>query len=203
MIGIDLSLRSTGLVHINENGELIRFKLVQPSAKEYQDESNLIYNAEEILTFIGRVNPSVIGLEDLSYNSISSSKDLIAGNFWYLRTQLKIHYPEIPLMIVPVLSWRSPLFTKAERSEKKENDKSLKILKDKLKTIKSKKEKQELAKENEELILKSNIKYLTYNKLPDEIKYEFSEYNYNNGLFDLSDAYWIANYIKEIKYGSI
>ena len=202
MVGIDLSLRSTGLVHL-KNGELNQFQLVQPSPKDYQDESILIYNSDVILKFIAETKPYVIGLEDLSYNSISSSKDLIAGNFWYLRTQLKIHYPEIPIIIVPVLSWRSPLFNKAERDKKKENDKLLKILKEQLKAIKSKKEKQELAKANEELILNSNIKYLTYEKLPEEVKCQFIEYGYNNGAFDLSDAYWIANYIKGIKYGIV
>jgi hypothetical protein len=192
-VGIDLSLRSTGLVYMGKNGE-VKYKLVMSDSKNLNDEELLIYNAHEIYKFIKKCNPSKIALEGLSFNSVSSSKDIIAGNFWYLRAELCKLCPDIEVEIVPVLTWRSKLFNKEERTLLKENNTKVKELKKVLMTL-PKEEKTKAVLENEQLILNSDIKYVTWAKLPEPYKSEFHKIGIRKGCYDLSDAYHICNHI--------
>lgn len=198
-VSIDLSMRSTALVAMDDDGS-INYKLVISDSKKINDEQLLMYNAIEIVDFINKHKPKYVGLEGLSFGSISGSKDIIAGNFWYVRTQIYQHC-DVELEIIPVLTWRSPLFDKEERKTLKENDKLVKQLKKDMKEIKSKTEKSRILKENEELILKASIKYLTWEKLPVNIRNMFQEVGFTKGCFDLTDAYFIANHLRS-KYAS-
>ena len=197
VIGIDLSLRSTGLVYLNDNE--FDYRLIVTDSKKLNDEELLIHNTNEILKFINKYEPEYIALEGLSFGSVSSSKDIIAGNFWHLRTELFKNWSgKSKIEIIPVLTWRSPLFDKDERKLLKENTKELAVRKKAL-VGKSKEEKKIFTEENAELTLKSNIKYLTWCKLPEPIKNTFKEVGFTKGGFDLTDAYFIAKHI-ENKY---
>jgi hypothetical protein len=195
VIGIDLSLNSTGLVHMSDNYEMVH-ALVKPDPKKFTSEERLDFVAEQVINFISTTGADVIGLEDLSYNSISSSKDEIAANFWRVRCEIKRAFPTIPLHIVPVLSWRSPLFNKVERDKLKADTKFFKEIKAELKLIKDKVIKAEKVLEHQDLIQNTNIKYLTYCKLPVDIQATFNNVGLNKGAFDLSDAYFIANHLR-------
>lgn len=190
-LGIDLSLRSTGLVFLSDTD--IQYQLV--NNKKLDDESLILSNFSEITSFIEKTKPTNIGIEGLSFGSISSSKDIIAGNFWYLRTQLYHMFPNIKVDIIPVLTWRSKLFNKEERQELKKNETALKTFKRQLMHIPQNEKKQYLL-DNQDLVLKANIKYLTYCKLPSTIQDMFHVYGFTKGTFDLSDAYFIADYLK-------
>lgn len=190
LIGIDLSMRSTGLTYKNED-ELI-FDSINPSAKTYNDELLLSYNAKMVCNFIDKFDIDVICLEGLSHNSISSSKDLIAGNFWHVRIAIKERYPEIPLYVVPVKSWREPLFTKEERKKISECTKEFKELKKLMKGC-NKTERQGLSEGNEGIILGSDIKYQTYLKLPEDIRERLKD---NSAKYDITDSYFIVKHVE-------
>lgn len=188
-MGIDLSLRSTAVVNINKNG--ITYKLVTSSSKNLNDEELLLYNQREIRQIIKSCNPDKIALEGLSFGSLSGSKDILAGNFWMIRSMIKQDFPDIKLTIKPVTSWRNKLFTKDERLELKENTIKVKVLKEQIKKM-NKIEKTNILIENEELILRSSIKYLTWLKVPEPLKSEFKYYGFNKGCFDFTDAYFLC-----------
>lgn len=186
-IGIDLSLRSTGLCFSSERK--VVFELVQ--LKKENDEELIIESSTKILEFINNLRKKeevdYINLEGLSFGSTSSSKDILAGNFWFLRCILKTELPDIPLRIIPVSSWRSPLFNKEERRSMKESDQKMK----ELKKLKNKDLKDEI-KSLDEL---SSIKHQTYLKLPEIALNNLPKgLTGKNGLYDLTDAYFISRF---------
>lgn len=182
-LGIDLSLRSAGLCFNNE------FKLIQIT--KLNDEELLIEISNQICSFIHKCKPNEINIEGLSFNSISGSKDIIAGNFWYLRCRIHCEFPDIPINIIPVTQWRNPLFTKEERKQLKENVKILKENKISLKGLIGE-ERKEAQLKNKELELNASIKYNTFLKLPDDIKNIINNITQDEGRWDLTDAYWIS-----------
>lgn len=198
-IGIDLSLRSTGIVAYNGGDGPFdcQFALLKTDVKKHNDEVLLRYNTAQILEWLHGQCINQIAIEGLSYNGKSASKDLIAANYWYLRMELKRVYPDAPLHILPVTLWRSPLFSKAENKELTANKKLLKQYKADLKKIKDKGQKKEFVAAHVDLVLNSNIKYLTFNKLPEGLQKHFGTYGFANGTFDLSDAWHIAKYTHE------
>ena len=147
------------------------------------------------MEFINKHKPTHIGLEGLSFGSVSGSKDILAGNFWFVRTMISQIFPDIKITIVPVLTWRSKLFTKEERAKLKEYDLEVKKLKKLLPSM-DKESKKIALEQNEEIILKSNIKYVTWEKVPEPFKSKFKELKFNKGCFDVTDAYFIAKYIE-------
>ena len=195
IFSIDLSLRSTGIVF--SNGETLKYDLIKTKADELNGEELLDFTAKYIINFIHNYcpQPDLIVIEGLSFNSVSSSKDIIAGNFWHTRVALKKEFPTVPLEIVEVLSWRSPLFVKQERDLLNVNKKLVAILKEEMKLL-SKAEKKVVALENEQLILDSNIKYLTYMKVPEPYRSEFNKFGFNSGCFDLADSYFINQFAR-------
>lgn len=182
-LGIDLSLRSAGLCFNNE------FKLIQIA--KLNDEELLIEIANQICSFIHNCKPVEINIEGLSFNSISGSKDIIAGNFWYLRCRIHTEFPTIPINIIPVTQWRNPLFTKEERKMLKENTTFFNKNKISLTGLKGE-ERKEAQLKNKELEMNASIKYNTYLKLPDDIKDIINNITQDAGRWDLTDAYWIS-----------
>jgi hypothetical protein len=194
-VGIDLSLNSTGIVVLcSEDIEKMNYCLIQSSLK---GEERLDKNASDIINFLTEMKPDAIGIEDLSYNSISSSKDEIAANFWRVRCEIKRFFPTLPVSIIPVLSWRSPLFNKAERDQLKFDTAAYKALKKEVMATKDKGIKAELLLGNEDLINKANIKYLTLKKLPQDVQEVVECLGYTKGAFDISDAWHIANHLRK------
>jgi len=190
VIGIDLSLRSTGICY-NDNNETFKFALVCPDAKKYNDEPLVAYMTQEIINFIEdcpRI-PDAIHLEGLSFGSISGSKDILAGNFWHLRVALWNAY--MAADIIPVTSWRSPLFNKEERKLLKENVAAVKKIKEQAKG-KSLAERKEIAAANALTILGADVKYCTYMKLPEDVKQIIECVTIDKSRFDLCDAYFLS-----------
>lgn len=184
-------MRSTGLVYTR--GDDLEYKLVTSSSKKINNEELIVYNVESICDFINICRPNQINLEGLSFGSASSSKDILAGNFWTLRVEIHKRF-DIPVNIIPVLTWRSPLFDKAERQQHKAYEKQLKELKASIKGIKSRKDKQAILAENNEIVNNANIKYLTWKKLPANIASQFEDVGLDKGGYDLTDAYFLAKH---------
>lgn len=196
-IGMDISMRCSGIVCISEH--LIEYYTIKTNSKTLNNEELLIHIWNEICKIITRFEPDIINLEALSLNSISREKDIIDGLHWYIRTNLKLYFPSIRLNIVEVKSWREELFTKEERKQLKEFKTKLKEVQQQIKNCASKIDKQLLLMDNEDVILNSNIKYLTWLKLPEPLKSEFKKLGFNGGCFDLTDAYFIAKWEKHEK----
>jgi hypothetical protein len=189
VLGLDISMRSSGMYCDGE------FKLIQYTTKQFNDELLFYNNSLSVLKFIEEMEPTEINIEGLSYNSISGEADKIAGNYWYIRTQIKLLYPEIKLNTLQVTEWRNPLFNKIERKQLADDKKKLKALKESMSYTKmSTKEKHEFAIANEDLILDCDIKSLTYKKLPDEIKLKIEKLTTNKSKFDCADAYFISSH---------
>ena len=196
ILGIDLSMRSTGCCLIIN--DVANFILIQPSDKEYTEEKLLIHISKEILTWIDSFSiiPDYINIEGLSLNSQSNSKDILYGNFWHLRCNLYQKYPNVNINVIPVQSWRSPLFNKEERKEIKEADKKVKELKKEIKNLK-KLEKSKILLDNEDIIYKANIKYQTFLKLPSDVSKTITDINKHDGKYDLTDSYFITKFVKK------
>ena len=90
-IGIDISLRTTACVAIKNDKTICGCSWVTSNPKEINDEDLLIYNSDKINYFIDMWSKyeKRLCIEGLSFNSVSSNKDLIAANFWYTRVKLK------------------------------------------------------------------------------------------------------------------
>jgi hypothetical protein len=166
---IDLSLRSTGVCIMDWAGKLIDAKLFTPSAKEWNDEELLMHIAESITEFLKKFSVSAIAIEGLSFNSFSSEKDKINGNFWHLRCALKEAFPEVPIGIIPVNSWRNHLLSKEEQREIKKS------------------------------AIKDAIKKACVLRLPKEVEEAFSHnINANKHpskcIYDLTDAYFLGKF---------
>ena len=191
IVGIDLSLRSTGICAVDFKGNLIDFTLIQSDSKTLNDEELLQYNSTEIVNFtdkIWRANQylgvkaavehpewvlSKIIIEGLSFGGISGNKDILQGNFWVLRTKLKEFGRDIPIEICPVTKWRSKVISKVEQREAKKNDP------------------------------KNGLKLACVEKLPSDVRDRFEKYLDENGikrtkskdpLWDICDAYWISKH---------
>lgn len=166
---IDLSLRSTGVCVTDYTGELIEFRLFTPSAKEWNDEALLMHIAECITSFLSKFDITAIAIEGLSFNSFSSEKDKINGNFWHLRCALKETFPEALIGIIPVNSWRNHLLSKVEQKAAKDSGG------------------------------KDAIKKACVVRLPRSVEERFSSYLSRNKLpskcmFDLTDAFFIGQF---------
>lgn len=189
IMGIDLSLRSTG-ISFNEQFELIQIE-------KLNDEELIIEICKRICDLIEKFNPIEINLEGLSFNSISGSKDIIAGLFWNLRCKISQQFSNIKVNIIPVTTWRSPLFNKEDNKALKEGKKEFKLKKKSIKGLKGV-DRKEAIEYNQILESKANIKQYTFDKLPSHIKEKIINKTDGKGCYDLSDAYFISQYRKSI-----
>lgn len=167
-IGIDQSKRSTAVVAIDKKGNLKDFVVI--AVKEYDQEALIAEQWSKLNLFLCPPRPiHAIAIEGLSFNSVGAGKDLLAGLFWYIRTRLYLEYGNVPVGIIPVLSWRCKVLNKEEQ-------KSIRALK-----------------------LKDGLKKAVVAKLPFEVKARFEEYIRVNGfkkeaIYDLADAYHLSVY---------
>lgn len=191
-LGIDQSKRSTGCVLLNDKGELHSFRLICNS--ELDNEDMLIYQFAELSYWISEnideVEDSVKGLiEGLSFGSVGSGKDFLAGIFWYLKARFKTLYGGDYggfLGTVPVSMWRSKVLTKEEQKEAKASG-------------------------------KDGLKWAVFNKLSATTRKQFADYvemhkdqinkakdpkikagskskKYTDAMWDLADAHMIAQH---------
>jgi len=184
-LGIDPSLRSTGIVAINECNDIVFKKLIiVPSV--HKDEENIIMMGEEIAQQVSLILETndilAFGYERLAFNAPSGVKDKISGSYWYNRICLKElcslyeSFPFPPEMVSPG-SWRKSVVTKEDRKEAKEAG------------------------------IKIDLKEKALTKLPPSVKIDIINFIEEYGLkhahaYDLCDAYWIARYVKENYVGN-
>lgn len=209
-LGIDPSLRSTGIVAINDDAEIVFQKLIIVPGS-YKDEDNIVVMGEAMSTFIGTIleQHSIVsfGYERLAFNAPSCVKDKIAGSYWYNRicmkelTHLYESFPWPPELVSPA-GWRKKLIDKNDRIEMKEAKAKISEL---MKLKKEAKGDMIRVKELTEEISKFkkiNLKEKVLTRLPNDVKIDIIDYLNEYGLkkdhaYDLTDAYWIAVYIKD------
>lgn len=184
ILGIDQSKRSTAITALDMQGNLKDFLLINPP-KELDKEDLLLYQWEEIRHFIERQKyyngfQPIVGaaLEGLSFGSVGAAKDLLAGLQWYVRARFVVEYPEIPLGVIPVASWRSKILSKTEQASYKKQYK------------------------------KDGLKVGVIEKLPKEVLEKFEDYvkghedrirevkgsQWKDSLYDLGDSWGIAKH---------
>lgn len=202
-IGLDISLRSTGVV-VLEDDKIKTFQIFDPEPS-IKEEELLIKNAKDISEFIHMVSENStgkIGIEGFSFGAISGSKDMLFANTWMVRCALKQLgiLDRFKLSIIPVTSWRSPLFNKEERKSLKDAKDILKKNKVSLRGLKGQ-DRLNAMETNRHLESNASIKVQTMKKLPLTIQSLFLNYIIETGrkedqVFDLCDAYNIAKYLK-------
>lgn len=168
-IGCDISLRSSG-ISIVENNKLVECFIYQPSEKCYEQliTDSFFFYYDFFKKMNDKYDIEQINIEDLSFNSISSTKDILATNYWNIRVilhNLKIHY-----QIFSPSNWR------------------------KINEIIPKDKKQKIYKEE---LGKNYLKILAMNKLDEETKEFIMNYCEKNKLkkdshFDIIESYFIG-----------
>ena len=173
-LGIDQSKRSTGLVLVDQNGVLFDYKLLCNSKLDH--EELILWQWQELVNFLSdnlnspyELKGSLI--EGLSFGSVGGGKDFLAGLQWYFRCQMKDGYEKY-LGTCPVSLWRSQVLTIEEQREAKK-------------------------------LGKDGLKIACFEKLPWEVQEAFKEYTRKistkkTAVYDLTDAYWIAQHCKKI-----
>jgi hypothetical protein len=179
IVGGDLSLRSSALVAMDLQYNLLDFELVTPSKDYFNDEDLLNYNAWQMVHFLRRFDSADIKgivLENLSFGDQKSREyDMICANFWHTRWQIwnSEDLNHIPLGVVPVESWRAKVLSPAEKKEWKQNEGKL------------------------------GLKLGVVSKLPPEVHQRFAAMITGRGLkykkeknpmFDFADAYFLTKY---------
>ena len=172
IIGIDLSLRSTGIIRMSQDKELLDFEIVR--SVTLKEERLLLHNTKKIMKFIKRDKTYCVALEGLSFGGKSAMKDVIDGNYWMVRCAIRKFNKKIFIGSIPVLTWRNDILSKLERKNAKGVRDGLKIaVVDKLpKDIKGDFE-----------------YYLKNNNLP------------KKSVYDLADAYGVVCYRHKLLMG--
>ena len=209
-VGIDLSLRSTAVMILDKNFNIISMQVVTSTTKQYNDEELLIYNSKTIVNFItNTINDPKLGanyqdgivipikniaIERLSYASKSAKSDVISANSWILRCRLKDTFPTSPIQIVSVKEWRNKFLSDVEQRLINEQypiiraKRGMKLTKDETKSNNKNK-----------ALIKVAIKELTLSKIPDNIREIFTKYLTDNKIkviseYDLADAYLLTKF---------
>lgn len=119
IIGIDQSKRSTAIVALDDNGELMDFALVTPPL-EYDKEILINYQWEIISCFMTAHKPTAIALEGAAFAAGGASSDLLWGIQWYIRTRTFVEFPDVPIGIITPASWRASIVHAKEQKEFKQ-----------------------------------------------------------------------------------
>lgn len=176
IIGVDLALRNSAIVVLNSDYSFNSCKVV---TSDYTGEDLLIHNKNEVSSLIDDKENTIVFIEALSFNSASSTRDIMSGNFWYVKASL-YEYGIETYSIEPA-SWRSKVFTKEVKEWSKDLRKELRDS-----GIKGVRYKQVL-------------KDAALKMVPDDVQILFKEYLTTNKIYakfiyDLADAYCIATH---------
>jgi hypothetical protein len=177
VIGLDISMRSSALVARTKT-EVLDFKVITSKKEEYDNESLLAYNIDQVLTFLHQFKkdePDIV-MEGLSLRSVAGTLDRIVGNHWAIRTAIWSVFGFAPKIVAPA-SWRKHILTRVDLDE------LLEMRRAKMPSAKTKKKTKEICcdKIDKDLIYRYNS-YIKTEKLS------------KDAIYDLSDAYHIAGY---------
>ena len=179
LVSMDMSMRSSGLIAILPNNDLIDYTVLKTSKDDFPDTEDLIIHiTKQVYEFIDDFDADQFVIEGLAFAASSGHKDVLAGIYWGIRTMIWQKFPSILIGSVPVTSWRSKVLTKEDRKYAKENY-----------TPKA-----------------EAIKIATVNKLPEDIKEIFLDYIKSEGydkksIYDLTDAYFLGKYRNSLNGG--
>lgn len=177
-VGVDASMRSTGIVVVDDKDKLVDFKII--SNKTAIEEELLCYNTSETLNFLNKYNKEnlikYINIEYLALNARCLRKDVLFANYWFIRYHIKKYLDDknIEYSNPTVAQWRQHIISKERSKEIKD------------------------AGENE----KGWQKIETVKCLPNDVRDEFEAYIKatksvkKDSIYDLADAYFVAVYRK-------
>jgi len=172
LVSMDMSMRSSGLVALTPDDELVEFEIIKTTKDDFPDTEQLIaFIVLSTMLFINQVKATKFVIEGLAFAANSSSKDILAGIYWAIRTEIWTKCPDILIGSIPVQSWRSKVLNKEDRKYAKENY-----------TPK-----------------KEALKIATVKKLPADISKIFLDYldlmSYDKkSMYDLADAYFLGKH---------
>lgn len=179
IVGIDLALRNSACVSLDNNGKFLECKIITSTPREYEAEDLLLYNCNNVISFVSNncndiSSDTIVIIEGLAFNSTSLAKDIIAGNFWHIRFAL--YMKEVEYHIVAPASWRAKVFTQEVKVKLKSDKKEAKITGGKGNNL---------------------IKEAALSMVPLDVQKLFKKYLTDNKLngkfiYDLADAYCIA-----------
>lgn len=171
-VSLDISMRCSGIVILNEDGDLVDYTLV--TSKKITDEELLDYNVNVILEFLkpykGKISNFVI--EGLAFMGKCKRKDLIDGNYWLIRYFLYKEFGDtVEYDIYTVAQWRKSVISKERAKEIKD------------------------AGEDK----KGWQKIECVDKLPEDIRETFGKYVKENkhkkdAIYDLTDAFFLGKF---------
>lgn len=84
--GIDPSLRSTGVVIIDDSGEILEKRLIL--TKKLKGVERLVFIRDEILMTLRKYNVDIVSIEGFSFGSFGRSVFDLGGLGWIIRTML-------------------------------------------------------------------------------------------------------------------
>ena len=122
-LGVDQSKRSTAAVLLNPDGSMKDFTLI---VRAEEDELLILQQWADFTTWLNptRNEGDIRGalIEGLSFGSVGSGKDFLAGLQWFFRARFR-HTYGLFLGTTPVSQWRSKVLTKEEQREAKKEGK--------------------------------------------------------------------------------
>lgn len=188
-MGLDMSMRSTGLVVLSPDDNLMTFDVWKTRKDEdnskdkfnmgeffFDPEDHIIEFCDYVVRMVDKWSVDKFVIEGLAYTRASAHKDFIQGIYWGVRSHIRRESPHVLIGSIAVNSWRSKVLTRDEQKEAK-----------KIYTPKT-----------------EALKIATYKKLPDHIYQVFIDFieqmNYTpKTIYDLSDAYFLTKHRNTLK----
>lgn len=175
-VGIDASLRSSAVVAIDENYQIVFAELLQieDTLKDEQMLWAIQHRSRNLFEQLySDFDVEKISIERLAHGGASGSKDKICAGWWCIRMSHAIvaasFLNKIEMGTVAVNTWRAAVINEADRKKNKENP-SPTFLKD-----------------------------CPYEKLPSEARILIDKkcegLKKKDSHYDLTDAYWLARYV--------
>lgn len=98
--GLDLSLRGTGLIVLNEDGKIEHQKLLSTSPKQ-EVEERIIYIGEELYPYLDQRD--IVYVEGLAFGARGSSMLELAGLHYFIRISLRLENISYKIIAPPTV----------------------------------------------------------------------------------------------------
>ena len=173
IVSLDISMRSTGVVVLSDNGKMVDFSIV--SSKTITDEELMEHNITAILKFLEPYKEKIgsIVIEGLAFMGTCRRKDLLYGNYWVIRYFLwQVFGDSVGYDHYTVSQWRKSVISKERAKEIKDAGNAKK---------------------------KGWQKIECVSHLPEDVKMAFELYVKENkikkdSIYDLTDAYFMGKF---------